>query len=618
MNDRHQQSQQLFQQQQQQYYQQYYQQDFYRQRTNLRREHRRNAIQNVCTFRTIISFLFLGTLCFRNLFVILPQAVPPATTTSTIRYDSVELQQQQYEHQQRESSNTTTTTTTSQQSTSQQQQQQVQQSNIGNITSHATNVSLTSSSPPPPSSSYVHPRILTVETILSSSSSSSSEHRNDYNYYQMFHLSKLEQKRYQKVKKELNYNNNSTSYKERHDANDNLYPRIRTESHNTDWYTNQHSYQTYEENDCYYITEWQYHEVMPTCNTIHEFGLDNSYDRKWWYFDGGGNKRVWKSDDVPEIVLKTTNLGRKGKKQQIDYTQERLWGDRQDAMIMEQNSASPYILDISGYCAFANIVPSIEESLWEWIRDYARPNHSARRKKQATPYEKLIVATEIAQGVAASHLFSHPQEEEGGGGYHATTIHMDIKPEQFLILPDSNRFVLNDFNRGEYLTYRKKKQKKKKTKLLLSKEGSNNDTTTSSSTTTEIEYEVCKIHHSGSGPRETKYRSPEEYAGNPQDDKVDVFSVGSVMYEILTGREPFWYIQDLQVATSLIENGTKIVIPETIVNSKNPCIEVMVQAISKCHIMNPEKRPKSIDIANMLQTVLNEQKQKQQRQVVEE
>lgn len=82
------------------------------------------------------------------------------------------------------------------------------------------------------------------------------------------------------------------------------------------------------------------------------------------------------------------------------------------------------------------------------------------------------------------------------------------------------------------------------------------------------------------------YMAPEQLAGREVTTKSDIYSLGLILYEILTGKRAF-EASTLQELTRLRESGT-ITNPSTLVRDLDPLIE---RVILRCLETDPDKRP---------------------------
>ena len=413
-----------------------------------------------------------------------------------------------------------------------------------------------------------------------------------------------------------------------------------------------------------------------TCNTVHEVSLrvyvpnksavnsnTNAYNYpdpvehyRIKHLDAGGFKDVWyvvnedprfppsqeasSSSSQPNInedfVLKTTVYDN-------DNTLNELDKHRRDALVMEQATASQYVLNMYGYCAFSNLVQVASggtlkhwrDEIFEETKGYydsddnakeveatknnkdksdtaalgRRPNkirqyHPPSRSNSDVVHEKateiLQLAYQLAKGIADMQLF-HPVKTSssgdghGGHGYETTLLptvaHADLKPAQFLLVPTKTTrksatrsanggvdeqyttysFRINDFNRCRFLTYNPKT------------------------------YTICPFQISTSHKGSTM-RSPEEYTKRgKQDDKIDVYSFGSIIYFILTGKSPFEGIKKYKDAQSLIINGTEPYIEKEILQTTNKQIKLLIKVMRLCRQKERIDRPYSYEIVDMLE-----------------
>jgi serine/threonine-protein kinase len=142
-----------------------------------------------------------------------------------------------------------------------------------------------------------------------------------------------------------------------------------------------------------------------------------------------------------------------------------------------------------------------------------------RRKIKRGPLplaEALDLAAQIAEALAAAHA----------GGI----IHRDIKPENVMLRPDGYVKVL-DFGLAK-LVERQRPQ-----------------------TVADEEAKTMLAHtNPGAVMGTTWYMSPEQARGQVVDERTDVWSLGCVLYEMLTGRPPFDGATPSHVIVSILES----------------------------------------------------------------
>ncbi|MBL8208068.1 MAG: serine/threonine-protein kinase [Blastocatellia bacterium] len=128
------------------------------------------------------------------------------------------------------------------------------------------------------------------------------------------------------------------------------------------------------------------------------------------------------------------------------------------------------------------------------------------------PDQVLDIALQLADALSAAH--------------EAGIVHRDIKPENIMLRPDGYVKVL-DFGLAKLTETRK------------SERGKRNEEENNSS---EIHRLSFRDHHSTMPGRvmgTISYMSPEQALGQPLDARTDIFSLGVVLYELLTGVQPF-------------------------------------------------------------------------------
>eukprot|EP00980_Cylindrotheca_fusiformis_P015149 scaffold4183_cov137-Cylindrotheca_fusiformis.AAC.12 len=303
---------------------------------------------------------------------------------------------------------------------------------------------------------------------------------------------------------------------------------------------------------CPYIAPWQSESSKPNCNVIHELGMRIGIELK--HLDSGGLKDVWQPVDENgnpgSFVLKTTVYSK-------GFSESYLDKHRRDALVMDQATKSPHVLDIHAYCAFSNVVERAVGTLQHWIMD--------SRQEEVDPKSLLTLALAVAEGVEQSQLYYKGMP---------TVAHADIKSSQFLFTEREDRQVLklNDFNRCRFLTSRKHPS--------------------------ICNFTIPNVH------KGSRMRSPEEYSDHAgQNDKIDVFSTGSVFYHMITGEVPFQG-ESFEEAVEFIKSGEAPLVGEEV--GTDPGTTAILEVMHKCRAYLESDRPSSSDVSNLLRRALEE------------
>ena len=103
------------------------------------------------------------------------------------------------------------------------------------------------------------------------------------------------------------------------------------------------------------------------------------------------------------------------------------------------------------------------------------------------------------------------------------------------------------------------------------------------------------------GKNDATFRSPEEYEYLPQTSAIDVYALGSILYEILNGKE-VWDSIHSNDARKRIRKG---LLPK-FSSSDDPVDTALREAIAMCYVFDPKDRAKAADVASFLKQKLSE------------
>jgi serine/threonine protein kinase len=157
----------------------------------------------------------------------------------------------------------------------------------------------------------------------------------------------------------------------------------------------------------------------------------------------------------------------------------------------------------------------------------------------------------------------------------ATMAHTDIKPDQFLY--QDGYYRLTDFNRVRFLSWNEEDN-------------------------TECGFRVQK--NGG------LWRAPEEYSYRIETEKVDVYSLGNVLFFLLTGENP-WKPLPLKEIYEKVMNGDRPPIPQEMRDSNEIFDRYMIQAMQMAWTHERTQRPGAFEVAQKLKEGIEEyEKQK--------
>jgi eukaryotic-like serine/threonine-protein kinase len=174
------------------------------------------------------------------------------------------------------------------------------------------------------------------------------------------------------------------------------------------------------------------------------------------------------------------------------------------------------------------------------------------REKRLDIRRTLIIGTQICRALQAAH--------------EVNVIHRDLKPENVLILRrDGQRDYVKVLDFG------------------IAKSGSDNDLK-------ESQGGQRRLTHPGMTMGTPEYMAPEQASGKPADPRSDVYAVGGLLYEMLSGNPPYEGANFMEI---LHKKANSMPAPlATVRNDVSPQLEALImRAMAK----DPAERPQSME-----------------------
>ncbi|KAG0461603.1 hypothetical protein HPP92_021568 [Vanilla planifolia] len=226
--------------------------------------------------------------------------------------------------------------------------------------------------------------------------------------------------------------------------------------------------------------------------------------------------------------------------------------DTERAQLMEQQFAQEVMMLAN--LRHPNVVRFIgacrKQMVWCIVTEYAKGGSVRqflmRRQNRSVPLKIAVrQALDVARGMAYVH----------GLGF----IHRDLKSDNLLIFGDKS-IKIADFGVAR-----------------------------------------IEIQTEGMTPETGTYRwmAPEMIQHRPYNQKVDVYSFGIVLWELVTGLLPFQNMTAVQAAFAVVNKGARPIVPAE-------CPPALGEIMTRCWDANPDVRPPFADIVEMLDGIQSE------------
>jgi len=274
----------------------------------------------------------------------------------------------------------------------------------------------------------------------------------------------------------------------------------------------------------------------------------------------GAFRHVWMIRDHDGVTKRAMKTLRSLQSKEKKFDLRNFDRHRRDAIAFEQLQKSKLVVDIYGYCSNTAIF------------DFADGGDLTRIYDKGMPKPSKLDILRIAYNVSLSIHDAHHFDEVG----RPTMAHTDIKTDQFIY--QNGHYKLSDFNRVRFLMWNKTVHK-----------------------WNQLSDGQCGFDVGKNGG---EYRSPEEYSYKKETEKVDVYSLGNVLYFLLAGIDP-WKNVSLKDVYRFVKAGQRPKIPGHMRNSTGVYERCMIRAMENAWIHSPEKRPSALQVANIIKEGIN-------------
>lgn len=240
---------------------------------------------------------------------------------------------------------------------------------------------------------------------------------------------------------------------------------------------------------------------------------------------------------------------------------------RKDGMVMELLTFSSRSVNIYSFCGLSSVIEFAPIDIEEFIlrRKDHHPNlvQGLPANDHINPREKLDMALEIAKCLAEMHGF-----------VDGPIAHVDVQVGQFFRGRDGYIKIV-DYNRAEGLLYDVGRD------------------------------QYCNFRNGL--PGDGTYRSPEENMDLPLNEKIDVYSLGNVMYAILTGTMVHSNRESSEAVQRILDGFTEPIADEYY---QDPSTAALAEAIKMCWTYFEKQRPTIFDVVQFLDNAREKRKKR--------
>jgi serine/threonine protein kinase len=242
---------------------------------------------------------------------------------------------------------------------------------------------------------------------------------------------------------------------------------------------------------------------------------------------------------------------------------------------MERLTYSQHVVDLFAYCGNSIVTEFAPFDLETVLRRHNSNKNTDGRNwgnispRLTTPLQKLEFSLQAAMAVQALH--------------ENDVIHADLTSQQFLVFPSPKNgtgpiLKINDFNRCRFFPH--KIQTDGQEDSILGTD------------------DRCKVRIP-SAPG--LYRSPEEYELQPLTPQIDIYSLGHVLYEIVTGTKP-WQDMVGKRFRQVVQNGQ--LMNDVTVQTAGSALGAL---IPQCYMVDPQHRPTAHRLVDQLRKAIKDE-----------